>query len=68
MEIDIASIDFGLDIIFIWSCPMKPERLGLLFADRQPIIPKCLFSFIAAAVALILRHIPFKSLGQAFIA
>lgn len=26
------------------------------------------FGFVAAAVALILRHIPFKSLGQAFIA
>lgn len=26
------------------------------------------FASIAAAVALILRHIPFKSLGQAFIA
>lgn len=45
---------------------IKPRGAMSFVLDNQSYL--IAFAFIAAAVALILRHIPFKSAGQAFIA
>lgn len=48
------------------SLPIKPRGATSFVLDNQSYL--IVFAFKAAAVALILRHIPFKSPGQAFIA
>lgn len=72
-------IDFTLDIAFILWCPLwSPEGAGggvrvgggggtfCAPTDDQSCL--IVFASMAAAGALILRHIPFRSPGQAFIA